>query len=366
MSSRRRTYGVSDGIYKSSEFYSVIAFFNLPNDEAIGNEVDYYLCYSDNGLDFHPVEYLYSSDYSSNTPMHMSITEDELVYIFSNASESIRIYEYDPFTKNLTVIGQGYNKYRISNLPFQCHNSSYYADFNELGKYPYVYNEYGSSSSFSKYTYISCNSYYYKYELDTVDKYRTLFLYRSDGVHSVLCETIPIMNQAYTLYCKFTILGLLTYNDNGSTLYLVKDGKFNRIGLDMGHGDSPGAFHVAIVNECKEIQLYSSLSGKSRVYDLKGNLILDNVTARYECFPSISDYTPVIHDNGSFKSHYHYADVSKYTNGEYVTSLRRSDDRDYFRSVEECNVDIPPGHTRRYQVYYLTCYVPDALFKLEM
>lgn len=358
MSSRRRTYGVSE-LYNSKEFYSLVSFFRSDNDN-----VDTYLCYTEDGINFQPIKLLtedfpYSSD---PLPVDISVSMDGLVYSYIRWDGTYHsVYEYNPVNNSIKqVIIKG--NPRIPNNPFKCHNYDYYSGYLNMGKIPY--REYGGIDNSSDY-FISNNDGYYKIIITTDNRDKVIRLFKCDEGRYEEVDKINTGLTSSSFYYSFTYVGLIQVHPYvRSTLYKIKDGKLSVVKLDF-ITNNLAYLNAAIINEGKELQLIDTFSKSFKVYDFDGNTILDgtmdeSITNRF----TDSFYTGR-RDYGNFKSHFIYLPTSKLLSGEYVSDIVRVSDYDYFRTAEKCNMSIPEGHTKRYQIYAITCYVPDALFRLN-
>lgn len=361
MSSRRRTYGNGE-LYNSNEFYALIAFFRSDNDN-----VDNYLCYSEDGINFQPIELLNEDFPYSGYPKltNLSVSMDGLVYAYVKWDSAYSVYEYNPINKSIKQVVITGNPC-IPNNPFKCHNYDYYSGYLNIGRTPYSTDYKGTSYNSSDH-FISNNDGYYKIAITTnyPDKHRIVNLYKCDEGRYELVDEIDTGLTSYSFEYIHNYAGLIRLSAVSSTLYTVRNGKFSLVRFDSG-ASSQSYICAPIINEGSEVMIVNKPTNSFKVYDFDGNPILDG-TIDDHIVNSLFSYVDDDHrDNGNFKSHYLYSDVSDWNGDEYVSKLVRASDRDYFRTMETCHMNIPEGHTKRYQMYAITCYVPDALFRLNI
>lgn len=360
MSSRRRTYSGCSEIYNSNEFYALIAFFRSDNDN-----VDNYLCYSEDGINFQPIKLLNEDFPYSDYPKleGISVSMNGLVYAYVKWAGAYSVYEYNPINDSIKQVVITGNPC-MPNSPFKCHNYDYYSGYLNIGRTPYSTDYRGTDYNSSDH-FISNNDGYYKITIteNYTNKHKIISLFKCDEGKYEKVDERDTGYSSYTFEYQYNYAGLINFSASSSTLYTVRDGKFNLVKFDLG-ATSSSYFYAPIINEGREIMLINIGTKLFKVYDFNGNPILDGTADLSRIFRNIGQGDRF--DNGNFKSHYVYSGISRYIDNEYVSSIDRADDRDYFRTVESCNVNILSGHTKRYQMYAITCYVPDALFRLNI
>jgi hypothetical protein len=360
--SRRRTYGNGE-LYNSNEFYSLVAFFRSDN----GN-VDNYLCYSEDGINFQPIELL-NEDFSySSYPQltDLSVSMDRLVYAYVKWSSAWSVYEYNPVSNSIKQVVITGNPC-MPNNPFKCHSYDYYSGYLNIGRTPYSTDYKGTSYNSSDH-FISNNDGYYKITITTnyTDKHRIINLYKCDEGKYEKVDEIDTGHTSGSFNYLYTCAGLIRIYPSNVHLYKVKDGKFSIVDLNFSV-QYYSYLKVIVINERRELQLIDTYSNSFKVCDFDGNTILegtiiDSVVGKLSRLHNVGQDI----DYGNFKSHFVYLWGSSLLGGEYVSEIVRASDRDYFRTIETCHMNIPSGHTKRYQMYAITCYVPDALFRLNI